>query len=488
MNKIANKLFLLLIILALFLPFVGKASGWEAGFDPNNIMSDSYMGNKNTLDVAGIQRFLDSLPGRLKNYRARDINGRECSAAEIFYNSAQSFGINPQILVALVEKEQRLLTNPNPTQKALDWATGFGSYGHPRYGGFGAQVYYAAKVLAPGGDYDKYPDYYKSFGVGRATTTLDGYKVTPANRATAKLYIYNPLVGHPQARFGANWLLWHLINVRYANSLRNTNGSVAGAATTKPQDYFYRSGTAVRTEGVIGVSIIKDGKRYGVEGRNALLARYKSSEVINIPRAEFDSFSYAGKIGLADGMAVQRQKGGAVYIVSDEVLRGVPDMETFRKLGYSPANIIKISDAEANFHKIGKPVDPKNLSRLNGQLVQVAGEQGVYLFQNKKLYPLWSREIKDTNFPHVPIAIISKTELANYKRMDQEPVPIRDGSLLMTTEGPQAGVVFVVANGKRCGFKSREAFVQAGYNFANITRVSRKVLEMHSPGKDIETY
>lgn len=487
MRKFLNKILLLLFVAVLWFPVTGKANGWEAGFDPNNIMSDSYMGNKKALNTAGIQNFLDSLPGRLKSYRTRDINGQDRSAAEIFYNSAQSFGINPQILLALVEKEQRLLTNPNPTQKSLDWATGFGSYGHSRYGGFGAQIHFAAKVLAPGGDYDKYPDYYKSFGVGRTTTTLDGYKVTPANRATAKLYIYNPLVGHPKARFGANWLLWHLINVRYANSLKTANGSVAGAATAaKPQDYFYRNGTAVRTEGVIGVSLIKNGKRYGFEGRNSLLANYKFGEVINIPRTEFDVYPYAGKIGLADGMAVQRQKGGAVYIVSDGVLRGIPDMDTFRKLGYSPANIIKISDAEANFHKIGKPVDSKSLSRLNGQLVQVAGEQGVYLYQNKKLYPLWSREIKDTNFPHVPIAIISKTELAGYQKKDQEPVPIRDGSLLMTTEGPQAGVVFVIADGKRCGFKSREAFIQAGYNFVNIIRVSRKVLEIHSPGKNIE--
>jgi len=481
---------LIIAVAVLLLPFFTQANGWEAGFDPNNLMSDSYLGAAGTMSVSEIQNFLETQPGVLKNYRAEYVDGRNLSAAEIFAEASKKFGMNPQTLLALVEKEQRLLTNTSPSDKSLNWATGFGPYGHTRYCGFGKQVYYAAKVVSPGGDYDTYQDHYQSFQIGKTTTTLDGYKVKPVNRATCKWYIYNPLVGSPKARFGANWLLWHLLNVRYKGDFARYNGgSVSGVNTAAASDrYFYRDGTPVVTGGVVGVSLIRDGKRYGFEGRQAFATRYHWSEIVTIPRYEFDSYPYAGKIGLPDGVAVQRAKGGAVYIVSDGKLRGVPDMGTLNKLGYSAGNIIKISDAEANFHPIGKEIQPKKLKRLNGQLVQIAGEPGVYQYKSGKLYPIWSSKIKNISFEHIPVVPISGSEAAKYQIVKKSPVPARDGSLLMTTEGPQAGAVFVISGGKRYGFKSRAVFDTAGYNMNNVVVVPRDILEIHPPGRDIEVY
>ncbi|GEM_PF-2316021 len=487
--SLTKKILVVTVIFGL-LPLASQANGWESGFDPNNLMSDSYLAETGTMNVKDIQHFLETQPGVLKNYRSDYIDGRKLSAAEIFSEAANKFDMNPRALIALVEKEQRLLTDPNPSDKALNWATGFGPYGHTRYCGFGHQVYYAAKVVSPGGDYDTYQDHYKSFQVGKETSTLDGYRVKPVNRTTCKWYIYNPLVGSPKARFGANWLLWHLLNVRYKDSFARYqgNGQVAGANKNSASRFFYRDGTPVMTEGVIGVSVIKNGKRYGLEGRQALLTRYHPSEIVTIPRSEFDTYPYAGKIGLPDGIAVQRAKGGAVYIVSDGQLRGVPNLETLQKLGYSPANVIKISDAEANFHPVGPKVSAKKVPRLNGQLVQVAGESGVYQFRDNKLYPIWSSQIKNLGFEHVPVALVSKKEAKKYKEVESSPVPARDGSLLMTTEGPQAGAVFVISGGHRYGFKSREVFDEAGYDFSNVVTVSRPVLEIHPPGRDIEIY
>ena len=54
------------------------------------------------------------------------------------------------------------------------------------------QVSKAAWVLG------KYYDEHKSnygYDVGRTTVTQDGVAVTPANRATADLFIYNPVAG-----------------------------------------------------------------------------------------------------------------------------------------------------------------------------------------------------------------------------------------------------------------------------------------------------
>ena len=132
-------------------------------------MTDEFLGAAKTMDVAAVQKFLDAQSGILKKYRTRDVNGKEKSAAEIFVDTANKYNMNVKVLLALVEKEQSLLSNPKPSEKSLNWATGFGPYGHARYGGFGAQIHYAGKVLAPGGDYDRYQDHYKSFQIGKTT-------------------------------------------------------------------------------------------------------------------------------------------------------------------------------------------------------------------------------------------------------------------------------------------------------------------------------
>ncbi|MFC1617995.1 hypothetical protein ACFL2B_01790 [Patescibacteria group bacterium] len=455
----------------------------EAAFNKNNIMTDEYLHTTDTMSVEQIQNFLDDQPGVLKNYK---VDGK--SAAQIFYESSEKNNIRAEVLIALTEKEQGLLHNRNPGEKALAWATGFGSFGNSRYTGFKNQIDFAGQVL--GNDYEQYSNYYNNFQVGKTTATLDGYKVRPENIATCNHYHYNPLVGSPNARFGANWLLWHILNVSYKDDFAKYtgNGSVAGAQTKTPalssSEFFYRDGSVVRLAGDNRAFLIQKGVKHEFTGSNALYSRYHRSEIVTIDRAEFDAYAYGASIGLQDGLAVQRQKGGAVYIVSDGILRGVPDLEILSELGYSTADIVKITDKEANHHQIGAELTGEEM--LNGQLVSIAGETAVYQFKQNQLLPIWSHKIKNANFEYLPAKQISAKDAEQYSVASQAPVQFRGGILVSATEGPQAGAVYIIANGKRYGFVSREALDSRGYDAQNVVRVPRSIMDLHAEGEKLE--
>lgn len=484
MKKILTKLVISLLGIALVFPLISQAES----FNPNNIISDSFLATANTMSVSEVQNFLETQRGQLASYHTSDINGADKSAAEIIFGAGYQFQVNPRLLLALLEKEQGLLSNPNPSAKALDWATGFGPWGAAKYRGFGAQVYYAAKVM--GRDYDLYADYYRGFPVGRETITVDGFKVWPENNATRKCYIYNPLVGGSDQKWGANWLLWHLINVKFATAFARYTGVDIGdrdlvAIEFAAGKYFYREGTAVKVAGGRATYVIKEGRRYHLTGPNALTLRYDPSEVVTISVEEFSSYPEGGIVGLPDGIAVQRQKGGAVYIVADGQLHGVPSLEALRQLGYYPSQVIKVTDAEINSQPIEAPIVATDLTRPNGQLVKIAGQETLYVYEQNKLYPLWDSQVKEVNFPQHPVILVSEAEVKmnNYQIVSQRPVLFRDGTLLIATDGSRAKAAFVVSRGDRHLFNSREAFEDNGYQMENVVRVSDKILQMHREGE-----
>ena len=111
-----------------------NTSATTAGFKPGNIITDYMMSNSNTMSVADIQSFLtrknpcdyrdynkyvslmNSSAAKNKGYSWHWENGHfVClseerfngeSAAQIIYNAAQDYHINPQVLIVLLEKEQ----------------------------------------------------------------------------------------------------------------------------------------------------------------------------------------------------------------------------------------------------------------------------------------------------------------------------------------------------------------------------------------------
>jgi hypothetical protein len=223
----------------------GALSGSE--FNPSRIIDDIVFYNSNSMSIAQIQQFLNSkvpvcdtngvqpyagttraaysasrgYPAPytcLKNYSQviptitnsgsdlckGSIVGGNKSAANIIYDVSKACGINPQVLIVMLQKEMSLITDDWPWTSQYDKAMGYAcpdsgpnnsANCDSAYFGFFNQVYNAAKAYRR---YEANPNSY-NYRAGRnnyilynPNTACGGTNVFIENQATASLYIYTP--------------------------------------------------------------------------------------------------------------------------------------------------------------------------------------------------------------------------------------------------------------------------------------------------------
>lgn len=201
-----------------------RLSSVKAGdFDSNTLIDNATFQAADTMTTSDIQGFLSGKGSGLANFSE---GGR--SAAQIIYEAAHGHGeasgdfngnhvvahINPQVLLVTLQKEQGLVTEPNPSGDKLDCAMGYGATDaqgcklalqqHPSWKGFTNQVEFAAWQLQ--WNYQRASlSNYNDFKVGQQMTFGDfngNHTVTFNNAATAAEYRYTPHV------YNGNYNFW----------------------------------------------------------------------------------------------------------------------------------------------------------------------------------------------------------------------------------------------------------------------------------------
>lgn len=134
------------------------------------------------------------------------------SAAQIIYNYSQMFNINPQVIIATLQKEQGLVTDEWPTVRQYSQALGFGCPDNvapgapacnPAYSSFSTQVYQAARHFR--GFINNSPGWYVPFTTGinsirwSPDANCGSGNVNIQNRSTVALYSYTPYQPNPAA-------------------------------------------------------------------------------------------------------------------------------------------------------------------------------------------------------------------------------------------------------------------------------------------------
>ena len=192
-----------------------------SNFNPGNIISDGVMSNANAMSVEEIQRFLtsknackDTNIAKAKSYpglryhienghfvclseETFEYNGQKQTAAQVIYDAARDFQINPQVLIVLLEKEQGLITDTWPNHIQYRSATGFGcpdtAECDSKYYGFRNQVRNAASMFRSvlSGGWTNYP-VGKNYVQYHPNPNCGGSVINIENRATSALYRYTP--------------------------------------------------------------------------------------------------------------------------------------------------------------------------------------------------------------------------------------------------------------------------------------------------------
>lgn len=223
----ATALFIVgLLVAAIFVaaphPQSQTPSASAATFSAGNIIDDAVFYNDAAMTEAGIQSFLTTKGASckvgalcLKSYKAASYDrpaDAMCSAysgatsetaARIIYKVAKACGINPQVFMVMLEKEQGLVTTTNPTTGKYRIAMGYGCPDtapcDTQYYGFFNQVYKAGSQLIRYTNPPGTSKYFTWFGPGKTVpiqwhpnASCGSGNVYVANKATASLYYYTP--------------------------------------------------------------------------------------------------------------------------------------------------------------------------------------------------------------------------------------------------------------------------------------------------------
>lgn len=195
-----------------------------AGFNPGNIISDEKFFDVEALSEQGIADFIaewnegcrtgvDGTPC-LADYIAASPSfppdqycpsgfegAEDDTAASIIYKASRSCGINPQVLLTTLQKEQGLITasglrlNEGRYTIAMGYACPDSSNCDEEYFGFATQVYYAARQMRV---YEQNPYRYMArpyeniFIPFAPEDSCGGETIYLENLATSNLYNYTP--------------------------------------------------------------------------------------------------------------------------------------------------------------------------------------------------------------------------------------------------------------------------------------------------------
>lgn len=229
-----------------FVSAIGVPQAYASTYTRNLILSDGNMRATYSMTQSDIQSFLKAQPGVLKSLVTTDHAGVSEPASAIIYQACQNFRISPRVMLALLQKEQSLLTRTTLATNTLSRAIGAGCPDGSTnyYPGFGKQMWYGAWLLSNFGEVTGvFPSTFVAlWSPGMTRPCEDSQTVIPANLATYKLYVYNPSIsgnstfwtvyakyfGDPLAAFAPAKVSLSAAAVGYASAKLNWTG-VTGA-------------------------------------------------------------------------------------------------------------------------------------------------------------------------------------------------------------------------------------------------------------------
>jgi hypothetical protein len=444
----------------LFLPLVVFA--FE--FNPNFIISDEDATNYLDMTRKEIQNFLLGKKGKLSFYEALTKEGKYKTAANIINSAAHKYKISKRFLLTLIQREQSLITDDDPSLNQLDWATGYGicdscDKADPalqRWRGFSQQIISAAAQFR---DYFDNPLTY-TMKKGN-TTTIDNLTVTPVNQATTNLYIYTPhITGNKNfAKIWANWF---------------------GPSTPEGEKIPlpYPDGSLLKLTDEETVWYIKEEKRHPITSQAVLQSRFDAKKIISVTQKILEKYPSGSKISFHQYALVQDEQKN-IYLIINDFKRKFQSIAIFQKIGYNPEEIIDATTAELSAYKDGFPITKYTLYPT-GSLIQNNRTGGVYYVESNVKYPIVDRQLLKLYFTNSTIEKKTPEELETY--LTGEPYKLRDGEVVMTLSEK---TLYVISNGQRRPIASESVFNKMGYKWEQVVTVSETLLSIHPIGEKL---
>lgn len=425
---------------------------------PGFVLSDQDVTDTNVPDGFS-QRFLEAHGSGIASLRFPDVllDGSLKKPGDLIDEYGKVFGVNPRYLLALIQKEQSLVDDPDPGACQINWAAGYGRPdgtgcfdASPLLSGFSTQImdaaafvqcFYQASTERCGAA--------RSFGYfPGASLTIDGLAVVPANTATAMLYSYTPHL-HGNLNLKAIWADWF------------TLGYPDGSVLSSPEGETY---------------LIQGGLKRRFASPSALHTRVDPSKVIPVSDAVLADYRDSTPIRFAN-YSLLRVPDGTIYLLDGDLKRPIRSMAAFRAIGFNPEEIEDVAASDLDGYMEGDAITPGS-SYPTGVLLQDKKTRGVYYVENGRKSPIYDMSIIKADFPDAKITPVVSAKLAAYATAD--PIRFRDGDLVTGSGADHA--VYVISNGQKRPIVSGEAFEALGYSWKQVVRTTDAVLALHPIG------
>jgi len=411
-----------------------------AEFNPNFLISDEEMQYKDAMSVKDIASFLKEKGGYIADIMTPDWEGVPRTTAEIIFNAAQEYIINPKYLLVKLQKEQSLVTDTDPTQKQLDWATGYGvcdscSMDDPKiqkYRGLGKQIDHAAGIMRWYYDNAAEQTWIKA---PNQVYNIDGQSVVPANQATAFLYTYTPHIQGNQ-NFWKLWQNWF--------------------------DQVYPDGTLMRSADSPEIYVLDDGKRRQFKNMTSLITRYNPDTVVTVPASELSRYPLGRDISLPNYSIIKN--GNDYYLIDYDFKRKFASYDVVRQLGYNPDEIIEVTSTDLADYDTGPEITAHTAKAPAGRIIHIAENDSYYYMKDGIAHAIYDKRIIPANFPNISIERLSVKDISN-QFSQGDPVAVRDGTLI-GVDGDNK--IYVVEHGKKRHIASADVFTGLGYQWSNV--------------------
>ncbi len=489
-----------LIIASLFISLlfnsavVFAAEPVQHGFNPNKLIDDKVFSNSSAYGSAeDIQKFLDSKGSVLANTSNAFISQlrepseeslkniledphpnltKKRSAAELIFDAAKSSGINPQVILVTLNKEQSLITGrqnatPEQLQRALDFSLGFGcpdsqpcgsiykGFYFQLFGGVDAEnnrYLGAAKSLmksfsTSGGRGPYYNGAISKVGdtitlpntVGNYEGVEANQSVTLSNAATAALYRYTPHV------YNGNYNFWRFFTAWFGKGTASADGHDSNLIKSSTSGDVY---------------IIEGGRRYIVFPFIAKARNIKLSKAKKVSKATLASYPDGGVYAAPDNTLVKLD--GKYYIFTGNKKKEISETEIKAK-GLKTSKAIKVKQDElTQFNTASEevvvapnptpnpapaptpaPTPAPQTGLVAGGIYKTATDPTVYLYEDGVKKPMDGEIFRNRGFSFANISVVSQSVLDAVNK-GSFPMPVNE-----TYFQDKNGQLYIYRGGKK---------------------------------------
>lgn len=374
------------------------------GFEPGNIIDEPTFLNTSSMTAIQIQNFLSSkVPvcdtqgtqvsefggGTRAQWAAsrgysppftclKDYTEGGRGAAQIIYDVAQAYQVNPQVLIVLLQKEQALVTDTWPLATQYRTATGYGcpdtAACDSQYFGLTNQITWAARMFHA--IITASPTWYTPYVLGNnfiqwsPNSSCGGTTVNIQNRSTQALYNYTPYQPNQAA-----------LNAGYGT------GDACSAYGNRNFYVYFKdwfgptriNGTFLRTVDNGTLYLVEGTTKYPIADINILGALYPLGGVGYVSQTYLDSLTMGQTMG-----RVIKASNGTIYFYDSGIKLSFGSCAQVADYGSSCAQAIPLSDSLINLLSNG-PGMTSLIQTTSGKTFNIVGGVRKEVFDHASL-------------------------------------------------------------------------------------------------------